>query len=63
MITLERSTPSQRKQIELIEKWMNIKFKGCVTSKLECQFFIDDYYEDAVSLQQEYSELEEYENI
>ncbi len=57
MITLERSTPSQRKQIELIEKWMNIKFKGCVTSKLECQFFIDDYYEDAVSLQQEYSEL------
>lgn len=57
MITLERSTPSQRKQIELIEKWMNIKFKGCVTSKLECQFFIDDYYEDTVSLQQEYSEL------
>lgn len=57
MITLERSTPSQRKQIELIEKWMNIKFKGCVTSKLECQFFIDDYYEDAISLQQEYSEL------
>lgn len=57
MITLERSTPSQRKQIEFIEKWMNIKFKGCVTSKLECQFFIDDYYEDAVSLQQEYSEL------
>lgn len=56
MITLERSTPSQRKQIELIEKWMNIKFKGCVTSKLECQFFIDDYYEDAVSLQQEYNE-------
>lgn len=57
MITLERSTSSQRKKIELIEKWMNIKFKGCVTSKLECQFFIDDYYEDAVSLQQEYSEL------
>ncbi len=57
MITLERSTPSQRKQIELIEKWMNIKFKGCVTNKLECQFFIDDYYEDAVSLQQEYNEL------
>lgn len=57
MITLERSTPSQRKQIEFIEKWMNIKFKGCVTSKLECQFFIDDYYEDAVCLQQEYSEL------
>lgn len=57
MITLERSTPSQRKQIELIEKWMNIKFKGCITSKLECQFFIDDYYEDAVSLQQEYNEL------
>lgn len=57
MITLERSTPSQRKQIELIEKWMNIKFKGCVTSKLECQFFIDDYYEDAVSLQKEYNEL------
>lgn len=57
MITLERSTPSQRKKIELIEKWMNIKFKGCVTSKLECQFFLDDYYEDAVSLQQEYSEL------
>lgn len=56
MITLERSTPSQRKQIELIERWMNIKFKGCVTSKLECQFFIDDYYEDAVSLQQEYNE-------
>lgn len=56
MITLERSTPYQRKQIELIEKWMNIKFKGCVTSKLECQFFIDDYYEDAVSLQQEYNE-------
>lgn len=56
MITLERSTPTQRKQIALIEKWMNIKFKGCVTSKLECQFFIDDYYEDAVSLQQEYSE-------
>lgn len=57
MITLERSTPSQRKKIELIEKWMNIKFKGCVTSKLECQFFIDDYYEDAVCLQQEYNEL------
>lgn len=57
MITLERSTPFQRKQIDLIEKWMNIKFKGCVTSKLECQFFIDDYYEDAVSLQQEYNEL------
>lgn len=57
MITLERSTPSQRKKIELIEKWMNIKFKGCVTSKLECQLFIDDYYEDAVYLQQEYNEL------
>lgn len=57
MITLERSTPSQRKKIELIEKWMNIKFKGNVTSKLECQFFIDDYYEDAVCLQQEYNEL------
>lgn len=57
MITLERSTPSQRKKIELIEKWMNIKFKGCVTSKLECQLFIDDYYEDAVNLQQEYNEL------
>ena len=57
MITLERSTPSQRKQIELIEKWMNIKFKGCVTSKLECQLFIDDYYEDAVYLRQEYNEL------
>lgn len=57
MTTLERSTPSQRKQIELIEKWMNIKFKGCVTSKLECQLFIDDYYEDAVYLQQEYNEL------
>lgn len=57
MITLERSTPSQRKKIELIEKWMNIKFKGCVTSKLECQFFIDDYYENVVSLQKEYSEL------
>lgn len=57
MITLERSTPSQRKQIELIEKWMNIKFKGCVTSKLECQLFIDEYYEDAVYLQQEYNEL------
>lgn len=57
MITLERSTPSQRKQIELIEKWMNIKFKGCVTNKFECQFFIDDYYEDAINLQKEYSEL------
>ena len=57
MITLERSTPSQRKQIELIEKWMNIKFKGSVTSKADCQFFIDDYYEDAVCLQQEYNEL------
>ena len=57
MITLERSTPSQRKQIELIEKWMNIKFKGCVTSKLECQLFIDEYYEDAIYLQQEYNEL------
>lgn len=57
MTTLERSTPSQRKQIELIEKWMNIKFKGCVTSKLECQLFIDEYYEDAVYLQQEYNEL------
>lgn len=57
MITLERSTPSQRKKIELIEEWMNIKFKGCVTSKLECQLFIDDYYEDAVYLQQEYNEL------
>ena len=57
MITLERSTPSQRKQIALIEKWINIKFKGCVTSKLECQLFIDDYYEDAVCLQQEYNEL------
>lgn len=42
MITLERSTPSQRKKIELIEKWMNIKFKGCVTSKVDCQLFIDD---------------------
>lgn len=57
MITLERSTPSQRKQIALIEKWMKIKFKGCVTSKVECQLFIDDYYEDAVCLQQEYNEL------
>lgn len=57
MTTLERSTPSQRKQIELIEKWMNIKFKGCVTSKLECQLFIDEYYENAVYLQQEYNEL------
>lgn len=57
MITLERSTPSQRKQIELIEKWMNIKFKGCATSKIECQLFIDEYYEDAVYLQQEYNEL------
>lgn len=57
MTTLERSTPSQRKQIELIEKWMNIKFKGCVTSKLECQLFIDEYYEDAIYLQQEYNEL------
>ena len=57
MIKLERSTPSQRTQIELIEKWMNIKFKGCVTSKLECQLFIDEYYEDAVYLQQEYNEL------
>lgn len=57
MTTLERSTPSQRKQIELIEKWMNIKFKGCVTSKLECQLFIDEYYEDTVYLQQEYNEL------
>ena len=56
MITLERSTPSQRKKIELIEKWMNTKFKGCVTSKIECQLFIDDYYEDAVYLQQEYNE-------
>ena len=56
MIILKRSTPSQRKQIELIEKWMNIKFKGCVTSKLECQLFIDEYYEDAVYLQQEYNE-------
>lgn len=56
MIALERSTPSQRKQIELIEKWMNIKFKGSVTSKVECQLFIDDYYEDAVYLQQEYNE-------
>lgn len=33
MIVLERSTPSQRKQIELIEKWMNIKFKGLITVK------------------------------
>lgn len=57
MITLERSTPSQRKKIDLIEKWMNITFKGCVTSKVECQLFIDDYYEDAVCLQQEYNEL------
>lgn len=57
MIILERSTPSQRKQIALIEKWMNIKFKGCVTSKVECQLFIDDYYEDAIYLQQEYNEL------
>ena len=57
MITLERSTPSQRKKIELIEKWMNIKFKGCVTSKVYCQLFIDDYYEDAIYLQQEYNEL------
>lgn len=57
MITLERSTPSQRKKIELIEKWMNIKFKGSVTSKLECQLFIDDYYEDAVNLQKEYNKL------
>lgn len=57
MIALERSTPSQRKQIALIEKWMKIKFKGCVTSKVECQLFIDDYYEDAVCLQQEYNEL------
>lgn len=57
MITLERSTPSQRKKIELIEKWMNIKFKGSVTSKVDCQLFIDDYYEDAIYLQQEYNEL------
>lgn len=57
MITLERSTPSQRKKIELIEKWINIKFKGCVTSKIDCQLFIDDYYEDAVYLQQEYNKL------
>lgn len=57
MITLERSTPSQRKKIAFIEKWMIIKFKGSVTSKTDCQFFIDDYYEDAVCLQQEYNEL------
>ena len=57
MITLERSTPSQRKKIELIEKWMNIKFKGYITSKVDCQLFIDDYYEDAVNLQKEYNEL------
>lgn len=57
MITLERSTPSQRKKIELIEKWMNIKFKGCITSKVDCQLFIDDYYEDTIYLQQEYNEL------
>ena len=57
MITLERSTPSQRKKIELIEKWMNIKFKGYITSKVDCQLFIDDYYEDAIYLQQEYNEL------
>ena len=57
MIILKRSTPSQRKKIELIEKWMNIKFKGCVTSKVDCQLFIDDYYEDAIYLQQEYNEL------
>ena len=56
MIILERSTPSQRKKIELIEKWINIKFKGCVTSKIDCQLFIDNYYEDAVYLQQEYNE-------
>lgn len=56
MIILKRSTPSQRKKIELIEKWINIKFKSCVTSKIDCQLFIDDYYEDAVYLQQEYNE-------
>lgn len=59
MITLERSTPSQREKLAMIEKWMGVKFKGCVTNKLDCQLFIDEFYEDAVDIMETHKEYYE----
>lgn len=59
MITLERSTPSQREKLVIIEKWMGVKFKGCVTNKLDCQLFIDEFYEDTVDIMETHKEYYE----
>lgn len=38
---------------------MGVKFKGCVTNKLDCQLFIDEFYEDAVDIMETHKEYYE----
>lgn len=43
-----RSTETEKGKVHFIEQALNIEFNGSISNKLDCQLFIDEYYEDAV---------------
>ena len=51
-----RSTENQKSKVRFIEQALNIEFKGFISSNLDCQLFIDEFYEDAMF---EYNEAKE----
>lgn len=59
MSKTNRTTPSQRDKIKLIEKELGIIYKGNITNQIECQYFIDEYYEDALDSKRNEAEYQE----
>lgn len=47
MSNTNRTTPSQKEAIKLIEDILSIEYTGNTSNQSECQMFIDEYYEEA----------------
>lgn len=50
MSRTNRTTPYQKEQIKLIERVLHIDFEGNISNQIECQLFIDEYYDNALQI-------------
>ena len=58
MSKTNRTTPYQKEQIKLIEEVLHIDFEGNIFNQIECQFFIDEYYDNALQIYADISQSE-----
>ena len=45
---MTRSTDKQKGKLRFIEEALSIKFEGYISNYLDCQLFIDEFYDDAL---------------